>query len=110
MILLSKFHKGSGRYFQGFCQNTNVHERYIPLATLNSANVTSGQPTFERQRFLRQPLGLSQFCQSFAKLFLDVQNSIPKGKDTMCRSTIRPRPMSDNFMLDCYSRFRSGGS
>lgn len=100
MILLSKFHKGSGRYFQGFCQNTNVHERYIPLATLNSANVTASQATFEGQLFLRQPLGFSHCCQLSAEFFLDVQNSITKGKDGMCRSTIRPRPMSDNLQMN----------
>lgn len=80
MIGVSEFHQGSGGNTQGFSQNADIHQGDIPLAALHTADIASSQPAFEGQHFLRKPLGLSQRCQPFAELFLDVQNSTQKKK------------------------------
>lgn len=79
-MFFSEFHQHSGGNPQGFSQNTDVHEGNIALAALDTSDIAASQPAFERQHFLRQPLGFSQLCQPFAELFLDVQNSTQKEK------------------------------
>lgn len=78
MIGLSEFHQRSGGNSQGFSQNADVHEGNVALTSLHTTHITASQPAFERQLFLRQPLGFSQCCQPFAELYPHVHGSTPK--------------------------------
>ncbi len=80
MMFFSEFHQRSGGNIQGFSQNADVHEGNVALTSLHATHIAASQPAFERQLFLRQPLGFSQRCQPFAELFLDVQHGTQRKK------------------------------